>query len=141
MSTSANHYKYLAPDPESSYRQFRVKGRRIFARTLYSLTVGGEGRMTAEEVAADYELPLEAVQEAIAYCESNPPEIAEDLALDEARAQARGMNAPASTYNPTSRPLTPEDRARNSLKPLEIARAIKKTPGPLVPPWRTVISS
>src|SRR5712692_5082365 len=88
MSTPKDHYKYLAPDPDSSYRQLRIKGRRIFARTLYSLTVGEEGRMTPEEVAADYGLPLEAVSEAIAYCESNPPEIAEDLALDEARAAA-----------------------------------------------------
>jgi len=88
MSTPKDHYKYLAPDPDSSYRQLRIKGRRIFARTLYSLTVGEEGRMTPEEVAADYALPLGAVREAIAYCESKPPEIAEDLALDEARAEA-----------------------------------------------------
>ena len=40
--------------------------------------VNEEMPMTPEEIAADYNLPLEAVQEAIAYCESNPPELAED---------------------------------------------------------------
>jgi len=90
MSSSANRYKYLAPDPDSSYRQLRINGRRILARTLYSLTIGDEGRMSPEEVARDYDLPLEAVQEAIAYCESKPPEIVEDFAMDEARAAARG---------------------------------------------------
>ena len=39
----------------------------------------GEETMTPEEIAADYSLPLEAVLEAIAYCQSNPPEIAEDV--------------------------------------------------------------
>src|SRR5260370_7026072 len=92
MKTRANHYRYLAPDPDSSYRQLRVKGRRIFARTLYSLTLGEEGRMTPEEVAADYQLPLEAVREAIAYCDPRPPEIPEDFAQDEARALMRTLN-------------------------------------------------
>ena len=92
MSKPIIAYKHLAPDPDSSYKQLRIKGRRIFARTLYALTVGEEGRMTPEEVAADYGLPLEAVQEAIAYCESNPQEIVEDFAMDEAHANQKSVN-------------------------------------------------
>jgi hypothetical protein len=68
--------------------------------------------MTPEEIAADYQLPLEAVQEAIAYCESNPPEIAEDFAREEARVRARGMNDPNYKYHPQPKPLTAEERAR-----------------------------
>jgi uncharacterized protein (DUF433 family) len=108
MDTPTNHYRYLAPDPESSYRQLRVKGRRIFARTLYSLTLGEEGRMTPEEVAADYQLPLEAVQEAIAYCESRPPEIAEDIAKDETRAVMRTLNSLMPNDAATTRLPAPE---------------------------------
>src|SRR5579862_9378945 len=100
METPANHYRYLASDPDSSYRQLRVKGRRIFARTLYSLTLGDEGRMTPEEVAADYQLPLEAVQEAIAYCEARPPEIAEDFEQDEARAATKRTKPPVDKDQP-----------------------------------------
>ena len=111
MKTRANHYRYLAPDPDSSYRQLRVKGRRIFARTLYSLTLGEQGRMTPEEVAADYQLPLEAVQEAIAYCESRPPQIAEDFAQDEARAVMRTMNPLMPKDETTTRPPAPEHQA------------------------------
>jgi uncharacterized protein (DUF433 family) len=110
MTTPANHFKYLAPDPDSSYRQFRVKGRRVFARTLYSLTVGEEGRMTPEEVAADYRLPLEAVHEAIAYCESHPREIAEDFDEDEAR-ESLNRTKLIRNEEPTTQLLTPEDRS------------------------------
>lgn len=89
---NSHPYRFLDIDPESSYRQLRVAGRRIFARTLYSLTLGGEDAQTPENVAADYGLPVEAVLEAIAYCESNPREIAEDFAKDEERARERGLS-------------------------------------------------
>jgi hypothetical protein len=112
MSQPSIHYKHLAPDLDSSYRELRVKGRRIFASTLYSLTLGDEERLTPEQVAAEYGLPVEAVLEAIAYCESNPPEIREDFALDEARAQARGVNAPSKHGSPPCR--TPGSPAARS---------------------------
>jgi hypothetical protein len=51
--------------------------------------------MTPEEIAADYQLPLEAVQEAIAYCRSNPSEIAEDFAQDEAREASKKASSGA----------------------------------------------
>jgi hypothetical protein len=88
-----------------------VKDCRIFASTLYSLTLGDEECLTPEQVALEYSLPVEAVYEAIAYCQSNPPEISDDLALDEARAQARGMNAPDYKYNPASPYRSPESRS------------------------------
>ena len=43
----------------------------------------GKGRY-----AADFNLPMEAVREAIAYCESNPPEIREDWEAEEASVLA-----------------------------------------------------
>ena len=46
--------------------------------------------MTPEEIASDYHLPLEAVLEAISYCESNPPELAQDYAREEAIREASG---------------------------------------------------
>ena len=50
----------------SNYRQLFIKGRKIRACIIYGLTVGEDSR-TPEEVARDYEIPLEAVQEAIHY--------------------------------------------------------------------------
>jgi len=48
--------------------------------------------MTPEEIAADYSVPVEAVREAIAYCESNPPEIDLDFADEEAWFAAQKWN-------------------------------------------------
>jgi uncharacterized protein (DUF433 family) len=105
---------YLARKPGSSYRQLFVKGTRIAARTLYSLYVPGEdwAGMTAEEIAADYRLPVEAVREAIAYCQSDPPEIRADLAMEEAIVEATGMNDPGYKYHPMPKVLSPEQHHR-----------------------------
>src|SRR5439155_24406028 len=83
-------WKYLARKPGSNYQQLFIAGRNVAARTLYGLTFPGEdwpGR-TPQELAADYDLPLEAVEEALAYCASNPPEIRADWEMEEALMQA-----------------------------------------------------
>jgi uncharacterized protein (DUF433 family) len=112
MSTTPNSYKYLARKPKSVYKQLFVKDRWIAARTLYGKYMSGEAPMTPEEIAADYELPLEAVREAIAYCESNPPEIASDYAAEEALMQATGMNDPDYKYHPQPNVIPVEERRR-----------------------------
>jgi uncharacterized protein (DUF433 family) len=81
---AARNWKYLARKPKSSYKHLFIKGRNISARTLYGRFMSAEEPMTPEEIAADYELPLEAVLEAIAYCQTNPPEIQEDFEREEA---------------------------------------------------------
>jgi uncharacterized protein (DUF433 family) len=105
-----NTWKYLDRKPGSSYKQLFVKGRNIAARTLYGKFMSEEAPMTPAEIAADYNLPLEIVLEAIAYCESNPPEIASDWAAEEALAEATGMNDP--NYKGKPRVLSPQERAR-----------------------------
>jgi uncharacterized protein (DUF433 family) len=105
-------WKYLECRPRSAYRQLFVKGTRIAARTLFGLYRNAEERMTAEEIAATFGLPLESVQEAIAYCESNPPEVAQDFARDEALMEATGMNDPEYKYHGKPRLLSPQERAR-----------------------------
>jgi uncharacterized protein (DUF433 family) len=110
MSTTPNPYKYLARKPKSVYKQLFIKDRWISARTLYGLHVNEEMPMTVEEIAANYELPVEAVQEAIAYCESNPPEIASDHAAEEALMEATGMNDP--NYDGRPKLLSPQEMAR-----------------------------
>lgn len=109
-------WRYLAPRPESLYRQLFIKGTRIRAEILYSLTVPSEdGEVyTAEEVAGWYGLPVEAIQEAIEYCRSNPLEIAADHAREERIMEATGMNHPEYKYNPRKyyKLLSPQERAR-----------------------------
>ena len=90
-----------------------VSGRKrcLTTRTLYGLTFAAEdwpGR-TAEELAADYQLPLEAVQEAIAYCESKPAEIQADWEMEEALMAATGMNDPSYKYHRAAKTLSPNE--------------------------------
>jgi uncharacterized protein (DUF433 family) len=103
---------YLERDPKSSYKQLSIKGRRIRARTLYAAFVNEEEPRTVEQIAADWNVPVPAVEEAIAYCQSNPPEIDEDYRREEAIAEACGMNDPGYKYHGKPRPLSAQDRAR-----------------------------
>jgi len=107
---STNAYKYLVRKPKSVYRQLFINHRWIAARTIYGKYVREESPMTPQEIARDFDLPLEAVKEAIAYCESNPPELAEDYAREEALMEATGMNDP--NYDGRPRVLTPQEMAR-----------------------------
>jgi hypothetical protein len=102
-------WKHLARKPGSNYQQLFIKERNIAARTLYDLTFSGEewpGR-TPPELAADYDLPLEAVEEALAYCRTNPPELAADCAMNDALVRAAGLEG--RTGSPTGQSLTPEE--------------------------------
>jgi uncharacterized protein (DUF433 family) len=110
MSTTTK-YLHLERDPMSSYKQLSIRGRRIKARTIYGAFISDEP-MTPEEIAADRDLPIEAVLEAIAYCQSNPPEIEEDYRREEALAEAMGMNDPNYKYHPYPKMLSAQEIAR-----------------------------
>jgi uncharacterized protein (DUF433 family) len=102
-------YKHLERDPKSVYQQLSIKGRRIKARTLYGSFMSEAEPMTVEEIAADYGLPVEAVKEAIAYCQSDPPEIREDYERDELLMEASGMNDPNYKHLPHPKLLPAEE--------------------------------
>ena len=112
MSTTHTQWQFLERDPKSSYRQLSIKGRRIKARTLYGKFMSTEVPQTIDEIAKDYSLPIEAVKEAIAYCESNPPEIRQDYDREEESMRARGMLEPDYRFHGKPKILTPEEQAR-----------------------------
>lgn len=88
MSTQpTTAWKHLAPNPKSAYRQLFVRGTRITARTLYGWYAGPEP-MKPEFIAEQFNLPVEAVLESIAYCESNPPELLDDYDVEQALIDA-----------------------------------------------------
>jgi len=76
-------WRYLTRDRYSAYRQLFVKGRRIRATSLYDLTTDPDEPLTPAQAAKQYDLPVAAVREAIAYCRSNPPELEEDARMEE----------------------------------------------------------
>jgi hypothetical protein len=83
-------YPHLEARPGSNYRQLFLKGRRIRAEVMYHAVHGPEPR-TPEEVARDFEVPLEAVLEAVDYVERNPAIIQADREREEAKLRARGL--------------------------------------------------
>src|SRR5688500_2334781 len=101
---SESRYQYLERDPLSSYKQLSIKGRRIRALPRYGYFASEESPQSIEEIAENYDLPVEAVREAIAYCESDPPEIQEDFDREEALAEASGINDPDYKYHPSPKP-------------------------------------
>lgn len=111
MAETQTRWAYLERDPKSSLHQLSVKGRRIRARTLYGAYMSAEEPRTVEEIAADFRLPIAAVEEAIAYCKSNPPELERDLARTEAIMDASAENDPAYKMRPQPKPIRPETMA------------------------------
>jgi uncharacterized protein (DUF433 family) len=111
MSTGVT-YQFLEQRPKSAYRQLFIKGTRIRAELVYRAHINSEEPMTVEELAVDYGLPAAAVAEAIEYCTSNPPEIASDIAREEAIMAASGQLEPNYKYHPQPKILTPQEWAR-----------------------------
>jgi uncharacterized protein (DUF433 family) len=94
-------YIHLAPREGSGYQQYFVRGRNLRAETLYRATVGPEP-MTPEEVARDYDVPVEAVREAIHYSIRNAALLQREREEDWAESQSRGLVA-ASAPAPGAR--------------------------------------
>ena len=111
MSTGVT-YQYLELRPTSLYRQLFIKGTRIRAELIYRAHINAEEPRAAEELAADYSLPLPAILEAIEYGKSNPPEILADIAREEAIMAATGQSDPDYKYHPHRKPLSPQEWAR-----------------------------
>jgi uncharacterized protein (DUF433 family) len=83
-------YAHLAPREGSAYRQYFVKGCNLRAQTVFRATVGPEP-MTPEEVARDFDLPVEAVKEAIHYCLRNAALLEKERDEDWADSRSRGL--------------------------------------------------
>jgi hypothetical protein len=82
-------YKYLKPKRGSRYRQLFFG--RIRAEVLYRETVGSEP-LTPEEVAREYNVPLEAVLEAIDYCVKNKELLDAERAREEDEIKQSGRD-------------------------------------------------
>jgi uncharacterized protein (DUF433 family) len=103
-------WKYLEAHPGSSYKQLFIKGTRLRAEIIAGEMEDGEpdDPVTPEKIAAYRNLPVEAVREAIAYCESNPPEIEEDHRREHEFFQAMGVVDAEGNYLRGNLPPTSE---------------------------------
>ena len=83
-------YQHLEARPGSNYRQLWLKGRRIRAAVVDEVVHGPDPR-TPEEFAQGYEVPLEAVLEALDYVARNRPLIEQEREREAANLRARGL--------------------------------------------------
>src|SRR5207249_552930 len=103
-ATTATQYQHLEPRPGSNYRQLFLKGRRIRAAVVDE-AVHGPDPCTPEEFARDYQVPLEAVREALDYVAHNRPLIEQERDREAADVRARGLDQPPrSRSGPPPRP-------------------------------------
>ena len=95
MSTTATSYIHLAANPKSAYKQLFVQGTRIRARVLFGwYAMRSDPTDPSKRSPPSTASPLRRCEEAIAYCQSDPPELAEDYAREAALMEATGMNQP-----------------------------------------------
>jgi hypothetical protein len=86
-------YKYIGPWRGSPYKQYFYKERDIRAESLYRDTIGLEP-MTPEQVAEDWDVPVEAVYEAIHYCTHNEELLRKEREEDWEWIRAKGLDKP-----------------------------------------------
>jgi hypothetical protein len=95
MTTKAEkQYQHLEPRPGSNYRQLFLKCRRIRAAVVDEVIHGPDPR-SPEEFAREYQVPLEAVLEALDYVAENRALIEQERDHEAARLRARGLIEPA----------------------------------------------
>jgi uncharacterized protein (DUF433 family) len=87
-------YQHLEPRPGSNYRQWFLKGRRIRAAVVDE-AIHGPDPFTPEEFAREYQVPLEAVLEALDYVARNRVLIEQERDREAADIRARGLDGPA----------------------------------------------
>ena len=69
IEASSATWKYLVPRPHSWKRQLFIKGRRMTAANVwYDMLANAR---SIEETAENWDLPVEAVEEIVRYCETD----------------------------------------------------------------------
>jgi uncharacterized protein (DUF433 family) len=90
-------WRFLERRPSSWRRQLYLRGRNMTVGNLvYSMRAT---RQTPEDAAADYDLPLEQVQEALRYYELH-----RDLVEDDAREERRWLEERGILIEPPDSP-------------------------------------
>ncbi len=86
-------WKYLETSSHAWKKQLYVKGHKLTAATVW--TTMGANKLSVEQAADNWDLPQEAIEEIIAYCEAN-----KTLLEEEAAEELRLMNESHCTFKP-----------------------------------------
>ena len=92
MTTPApqTQWQYLEPRPSSWRQQLYIKGKRLKAFDVW-MTMLVE-KMSPEETAEDWDLPLAAIQEAIQYCQTHQDLLKRETEEERHRLEAAGIS-------------------------------------------------
>jgi uncharacterized protein (DUF433 family) len=92
MTTPASktQWQYLEPRPSSWRKQLHFKGRRLRPFTVWSTML--VEKMTPSEAAYNWDLSLDEVAEAIAYCEANQDVLKQDAEAERRYLEERGID-------------------------------------------------
>lgn len=89
IETPAEGWQYLVHRRHPWRRQLYIAGRNMTARQLVGSMLANQ--MDAEQVAADFHLPVEAVREALAYVEANKELLATEAEIERLMLQRGGV--------------------------------------------------
>jgi hypothetical protein len=89
LERPARSWQWLVSREHPWRRQLWVKGRKTLASTIWGQMRAS--RLTAEQAAEDWDLPLEAIAEIEAYCTEHAVLIAAEAAEEGMRLKARGV--------------------------------------------------
>lgn len=95
MTTNSftTQWQYLESRPNSWKKQLYIKGRKLTARTVWSDMIANQ--WSPQQTAWNWDLPLEAVSEAIEYCQTH-----QELLAHEAQEERRYLEEQEVSVEP-----------------------------------------
>ena len=94
-NVSKTEWQYLEQRPDSWRKQLFFKGRRLRPATVWSSML--VEKMTPEETAYNWDLSIDEVNEAIAYCEANQEVLKQDAEAERRSLEERGVEIEPKT--------------------------------------------
>jgi uncharacterized protein (DUF433 family) len=88
LETPVEPWKYLVARRHPWRKQLSIKGRKMTVRQLLSTVI--PNRFTEEQAAADLDLPVEAIREALAYAKENAALLEYETAYERLRLEQGG---------------------------------------------------
>ncbi len=89
LQSSQPEWQYLEKRSHPWRKQLYLKGRRLKAFDLWANMITNE--MTPEEVADNWDVPLEAVKESIRYCETHQDLLKQEALIERRYLEERGI--------------------------------------------------
>ncbi len=86
----AETWQFLVSRPHPWRQQLSIKGRKLFASTLWQDMISND--MSPEQAAENWDLPLAAIHEAMQYCETHQDLLRLEAEEERHRLQEQGVS-------------------------------------------------